>query len=251
MGNSKRIFTVLLLPGGGRELSLKRLYEAQNKGLHYDADMMLFTGGGLLSEEDNSGMKESDLMLQTYRRPAYKPEQIVMGESVSKNTFENIKYSLLRLQDFVHEEHIYQSYDEIRVIIASDADHLKRFQLSWNQIFLKMWTTQMDLHPRFEPLFGMRSIKDRLMEWFIFRPMHWYAPTGERWPVNWLIDWQRQQRSVYSVSWMIIYQHGYIVHAFSIGFQWNPLQLSSKSLYIYLLLQQLYKSISLREVTQW
>ena len=196
MTNETRIFNVLLLPGGGRELSLKRLHAAQRNTIIYDVDAVIFTGGGIVPAscpDPSQTIKEADLMRSHYQSPHHKA-QLILVENESLDTYQNIESSLKLLANTLGESASGQ-YDEIHLIIATDADHLQRFKLSFVAVALESWSLDMTLRATYFPLFGMRSLKDRLIEYCVFIPIHWFSPTGMRWPINWLMQWQRRKRT--------------------------------------------------------
>ena len=194
---------VLLIPGAGLQWSLKRVELAKNQLLDEDADLIIFTGGGVVPNpiEGQPDVTEAQLMQMHYLHLNGRTDIPTLREDESKHTFENISFSIMKLRKWMHDQQLMSDYQEVVVTIATTLDHLKRFQVSWNAIAAMTWgISNIELKAEYVPVYGIRSITNHLIERFFLLPLHLLSKTGEKWPVSLIFGARKKQLSRIQLS---------------------------------------------------
>lgn len=202
MPETKKTLKILLIPGGGEEWSLKRVNLAVEASLHESVDMIIFTGGKMVSvncsqegkADEQVVRSEAELMRYEYQRLTGNDATRILLETEARDTFENIRFSLAKLIDEFSRTGEYVQYKCASITIASDGDHVKRFKISWDPIRRKKWSLSLRVKPTFVALCGQRSRKEHRLELF-FRLIHFLSPTGKNRPVSWFLRWNRRRIS--------------------------------------------------------
>ena len=176
---------VLFIPGGGKELSKKRISEAASEFLFNGQDVIIFSGGGQVEHNmTEAGFMRSYLPLM--------PLRDMLLEERSKDTYANLRESLCILQSHIHD----WSYSKVEFMIATDAMQLARFRLSWRAICKKSWYMRdVKVIPVYHTLDVQRPRKD----WFLekaFWLIHLLDPAG----IGPIATWNRKRRTQPSVA---------------------------------------------------